>query len=391
MHSYHAKIVIRKDLRKDGKGLIYLQAFINGTKCIEGLNIYVRPELFTSANQRVFVQPDLLMDKRQAKKEANDLNLECNKALAKANELFTRARLSDMVLTPKQFKEDFSNSALNFDFYKFWQEQSDKLKESRAAATIEVYEASLDKLKAFQPSVKFADLTVQFIDDFDKHLRKQGLSQNTVMKHHIRLKTFINLAIRYNIRIDNPYKHFRIRNIRSERVYLTMAEQITLIDKYKENSLLPHLNAILARFLFSCFTSLRWSDNRVITEDNIVGDSLVIARSRKTQNVLRIPLTAPGEWLLRDIIKKNIPALSLGRMNRELKTIAAACEMKKQLTTHVGRHTYATTYLKLGGKVEILQKILDHAKIETTMVYVHITEIDKAESGKMFNVFMRAA
>ena len=61
-------------------------------------------------------------------------------------------------------------------------------------------------------------------------------------------------------------------------------------------------------------------------------------------------------------------------INRELKFIAKACNVKKHLTFHVSRHSFATNYLIQGGRVENLQKILGHSSIRETMIYVHIVD-----------------
>lgn len=387
MHNYTARIIIRKDIpRQDGTCLLSLQCFINKKRVVIALNQHVFPEQLHSSKQGAFIRPA----KGQTKKAVHDLNIELANALAKASDIFTEHRLSNRILSPEIFKQKFTKATLRNDFYDFWEEEVKKMKEYCAPATIDIYGFALDKLKKFRNTATFADLDNQFIDDFNRFLFRQKLSQNTVSKYHIRLKKMINLALRYNIMHENPYRDFRLKFQRTNRTYLTMTEQFRLLQLYDRKDLLPHLQNILARFLFSCFTSLRYSDNVQITADNISENTLIIGQSRKTRNVLRIPLSAPGKRFLSEIIDKNIPALSLQRMNSELKIISEAAKVQKILTTHVGRHTYATTYLKLGGRVEVLQKILDHSKLETTMVYVHITEADKQESVEMFNVFMRA-
>lgn len=61
-------------------------------------------------------------------------------------------------------------------------------------------------------------------------------------------------------------------------------------------------------------------------------------------------------------------------INRELKFIAKVCNIKKNISFHVARHTFATNYLLSGGNVVNLQKLLGHSKITETMIYVHIVE-----------------
>ncbi len=66
-------------------------------------------------------------------------------------------------------------------------------------------------------------------------------------------------------------------------------------------------------------------------------------------------------------------------LNRELKIILRAIGITKKVTFHVSRHTFATNYLRAGGSVEKLKKLLGHSKIETTMIYVHIVNSEANE------------
>lgn len=60
--------------------------------------------------------------------------------------------------------------------------------------------------------------------------------------------------------------------------------------------------------------------------------------------------------------------------NRTLKEIAANAGIRKNLTTHVARHTFATQFLRKGGHVEVLQKLMGHEKIATTLEYTHVDD-----------------
>jgi len=46
---------------------------------------------------------------------------------------------------------------------------------------------------------------------------------------------------------------------------------------------------------------------------------------------------------------------------------------------HTLRHTFATMYIRHGGKIEALQRILGHQDLKTTMIYVHLAGRDVAE------------
>ena len=67
-------------------------------------------------------------------------------------------------------------------------------------------------------------------------------------------------------------------------------------------------------------------------------------------------------------------------MNKALKEIANICSIKKKVHFHVARHSFATNFLRKGGKIEDLQVIMDHSDIQTTMVYVHIVRAESVKS-----------
>ena len=55
-----------------------------------------------------------------------------------------------------------------------------------------------------------------------------------------------------------------------------------------------------------------------------------------------------------------------------------------KLHHHIGRETFATNFIRKGGKVEVLQKLLGHKKLAMTMKYVHVDEAMKqAEIDRM--------
>ena len=57
-----------------------------------------------------------------------------------------------------------------------------------------------------------------------------------------------------------------------------------------------------------------------------------------------------------------------------LKEIADVCGIKKNLTFHLARHTFATTTtLSKGVPIETVSKMLGHTNIETTQIYARIT------------------
>ncbi|MCG0226238.1 site-specific integrase, partial [Phocaeicola vulgatus] len=71
---------------------------------------------------------------------------------------------------------------------------------------------------------------------------------------------------------------------------------------------------------------------------------------------------------------KILPVISNQKLNAYLKEIADICGIKKNLTFHLARHTFATTTtLAKGVPIETVSKMLGHTNIETTQIYARIT------------------
>ncbi|OGX91904.1 hypothetical protein BEN49_17985 [Hymenobacter coccineus] len=66
--------------------------------------------------------------------------------------------------------------------------------------------------------------------------------------------------------------------------------------------------------------------------------------------------------------------------NRVLTAIGQQLGILSRLHWHVGRETFATEFIRRGGQAAVLQKLMDHAKISTTMKYVHVDDDMKRQA-----------
>ena len=63
-------------------------------------------------------------------------------------------------------------------------------------------------------------------------------------------------------------------------------------------------------------------------------------------------------------------------VNWAVKEAKSKLKTKKKITAHTLRHSYATHLLEQGVNLLSIQKLLGHAHIETTMVYLHVAQLD---------------
>jgi integrase/recombinase XerD len=65
--------------------------------------------------------------------------------------------------------------------------------------------------------------------------------------------------------------------------------------------------------------------------------------------------------------------------------ITKSLEFQKKVSTHTLRHSYATHLLEAGVSLKAIQKYLGHKSLQTTMIYLHLTETAEADSRQIIN------
>ena len=150
---------------------------------------------------------------------------------------------------------------------------------------------------------------------------------------------------------------------------------------------IDRLSIVKDIFIFSCYTGMAYVDSSMLTPDNIIvgidGKKWLAKNRQKTDIASRIPLLPSALALIekyRDHPKvcnsgKLLPMLSNQKVNAYLKEIADVCGIKKEITFHVARHTFAITVtLSNGVPIESVSKMLGHKKLQTTKLYAKVLD-----------------
>ena len=77
--------------------------------------------------------------------------------------------------------------------------------------------------------------------------------------------------------------------------------------------------------------------------------------------------------------------MSVTSVQTAIKKITTALNFGKRVSTHTLRHCYASHLLESGANLKAIQKLLGHSSLQTTMVYLHLTETAQADTRQLIN------
>lgn len=370
---YTARLILRTDKRPHSETkAINLKCHINGKKVVLSTGIMCHVLNWV---------PDLMQLKYHRKAPPNrlqvdDTNLQLAAILNKANELFMQYRLTSEVLDVETFKRAFTSGAAGLSFHAFFDKELATQSNVIAPATLKQYLTCQRLLQEFEPNLPLHALTPNLVKRYDGFLRTKGYNNNSRMKHHRMAKHYMLLASKQYL-LPNPYDGFKIQHITGHREYLNKYEVAAMVNLLKSKCLDNGTLRAVKKYLFCCHCGgLRISDIHNVGIDDVYDNVLVFVPQKTSYQTKRVQVPLPKnwqQWVEHTTGPHFFTAQADQYINRCLKKVAAMLNIKKQITFHTARHTFATGFLNAGGKVEVLQRILGHADIKTTMVYVHIS------------------
>ena len=276
-----------------------------------------------------------------------------------------------------------------------FQDHNNKIKEllgkEYATGTLERYKTSLSHTIEFlQWKYKISDIEITkidhaFITDYEFWLRSvRNCANNTAVKYFKNFSKIIKICLANNWIERNPCANYKSKVKEVERVYLSDVEIQNIIEKDFKTERLSIVRDI---FLFSCFTGLAYIDVKNLTKSHISfgidGEKWIFTHRQKTESASKISILPVTQMIIdkySDHPQSNnedklLPILSNQKMNAYLKEIAGVCEIEKELTFHIARHTFATTVtLTNGVPIESVSKMLGHKNLRTTQHYAKVLD-----------------
>jgi site-specific recombinase XerD len=228
--------------------------------------------------------------------------------------------------------------------------------------------------------IPLKDIDHKFICDFNVFmLTSRNCAENTAAKYMQFFKHIIIVATKRGWIYENPFANYDIQLKKTDRGYLTQDEIEILMQQKFETKRLERVRDV---FLFCCFTGLSYIDVKNLTADRIRtsfdGKLWIMGKRSKTDESYSVPLLEIPKTILAKY--KNtlpddclLPVINNQNTNAYLKEIGELCGIRKKLTFHLSRHTFATLTLSKGVSLESVSKMLGHSNIKTTQIYARIT------------------
>jgi len=346
------------------------------------------------------VKPNLWNQNKERCTGKDAASLEINRYLESVKlrlfEIHRKMEEENKLINPMEIKRKF----LGLDeehkmFFQVFQEHNDKCRElinkDYAKVTISRFDTCLKYMKEMAlkqyhlKDIPLKEVNHAFIQDYIHFLKvEKNLSENTLIRYMKVIKKITNMALANEWMTKNPFVNIKFHEQEVHKEFLTKEELETLRTKEFD---IPRLDLVRDVFLFQCWTGLAFIDVSELTEEHIVPDNesnLWIRKARQKTKImcniplLDIPLQILEKYKEHTLCQKKgvlLPVMVNQKMNSYLKEIAICCGIKKNLSTHTGRHTFSTTVaLANNVSLENVAKMLGHANTKMTQRYAKVLD-----------------
>jgi site-specific recombinase XerD len=379
---------IRKEkANAEGMAPIYCRITIDGKRCELAIKREVAISKWLPSKGYV----------KGSNEEARTLNTYIDTVRTKIYEHHKLLIDANKPITAEAIKNSFLGLSQKANsLFKLFEEHNAKVKQligrDFAAGTYERYVTALKHLKDFAAhryqlnEVFLTDVDHSFITEFDHYLRTKAHNccNNTAVKYIKNFKKIIRQALAKGLIKVDPFLSYKAKLKKVDRGYLTQEE----IDAIQAKVItIPRISQVRDIFLFQCYTGLAYADIKKLSKEHIVkgtdGEQWISTRRAKTDTAINVPLL-PEALAILDKYKAHpecynkgvlLPVLSNQRMNGYLKEVADLCGITKNISSHLARHTFATTITLANGiSLEVVSKMLGHTNLNTSRIYARLLD-----------------
>ena len=386
-HTFSILFWLNKSKTKDGQAPIWVRITVDGKRKELSAKRRLDVKLWNSKKGRA----------NGTRQEAREINHYLDQVQNRLYAIYQEMKAASELVTAEAIKNQFTGAKQKehslvslFDYH------NEEMKETLAWGTLKNYFTTKKYVVRFlkqerkTSDIYLSQLSYAFLTSFERFVKtykpathRQPCTQNGAMKHIERLRKVVNLAVKNGWLKDDPFKQFKLKFEKKDRGFLTQEE----LRRIEEKELIDRLDQTRDIFVFSCYTGLSYAEVYDLTDDNIVtgldGKLWIHGQRRKSKEWFKVPLLPQAKVVvdkyqdhpLAQANGKVLPVYTNQKTNSYLKEIASLCEISKNLTFHLARHTFATTVtLANGVPIESVSKMLGHTNLRTTQIYAKVVE-----------------
>lgn len=359
-------IKLRAKLLANGNQSLYLDTYYKGKRVYEFLRLYIIPER-TEADRKVNIATIRAATAIKSSKILNLINERGDIKTPKCG-ISLQDWIERVITTKRQF---------------------------RSISCLKLLKRLIKHLNKYRQSARLEDVDRTFCMEFAGYLHTatslnsvKPLTQATQYELFNALSLILNEAVRAEMIPNNPMRLLnaseRIRKPDSAREYLTVEEVKSMIEASAANI---QSGDDVAAFLFCCFCGLRYSDVSQLTWENLIETEnglMITTTMKKTRRKVEVPVSAKASSLLpkHTVRKGKVFTFPSYRVTlKKLKTTANSAGIRKKVTFHVSRHTFATMMLTAGTDIYTISSLIGHTDIRITQIYSKV--IDKKKTDAM--------
>lgn len=281
----------------------------------------------------------------------------------------------------------------------FYQELIEQYKADDKCGNRLIYKSSYNSIKVFTSDnleIPFSAIDVAWLNKYEKWLRSKGNKETTMSLMFRTLRSAYNKAIECKCarKSDYPFNDYRISkfDVTTEKRAIAKTEVLKFKSEVPHIGKQQYIQLSKGIFIFSYLCGgINFTDIANLTQANIVEGKRLHYIRQKTGKLIKLGLSEEAMQIIEQYAPESkgylFPILNakihktplqkqnrihkiLGKVNKNLKLIAAQLGVEVNMTTYVARHSFASVLKKSGVNIALISEALGHSDLTTTQIYL---------------------
>lgn len=281
----------------------------------------------------------------------------------------------------------------------FYQELIEQYKANDKCGNRLIYKSSYNSINVFTNGnleIPFSAIDVAWLNKYEKWLRSKGNKETTMSLMFRTLRSAYNKAIdsKCSRKSDYPFNNYRISkfDVSTEKRAIAKADILKFSTDVRSIGKQQYVQLSKDIFIFSYLCGgINFTDIANLTKDNIIEGKRLHYIRQKTGKLIKLGLSEEAIQIIRryaveskgylfpilnaqlhktPLQKQNRIHKMLGKVNKNLKLLAADLGVEANLTTYVARHSFASVLKKSGVNIALISEALGHSDLTTTQIYL---------------------